>query len=167
MPVGSDDPTLPVRIIRPDQLFQKVCNGHLVISSIFKGVPRVSSQPFEPLDISGHPMSWENTSTTWDQAIQQEINPLQECKCARVLGPTEWWSSEGLEPVTLVVWRHLAGLGGWSLLVSSWSLLEPKKKKLYTVWSKPFRRWRKGILSGYLIFMMQGSDTLCGCSNVD
>ena len=35
--------------------FQKVGNGHLVISSLFKGVPRVSSLPFEPLDIRGHP----------------------------------------------------------------------------------------------------------------
>ena len=129
MSVGLDDPTLPVWIIRPDQLFQKVCNGHLVISSLFKGVPRVSSLHFEPLDIRGHPMSWENTSTTWDQAIQQEINPLQECKCARTLGQTEWWSSEGLELVTLGVWRHLSGLGDRRLLVSSWSLWEPQEEE--------------------------------------
>ena len=110
--------------------FQKVGNGHLVISSLFKGLPRVSSLPFEPLNTWGHPMSWVNTSTTWDQAIQQEFNPLQECKCARTLGPTEWWSSEGLELVTLGVWRHLAGLGDRRLLVSSWSLWEPQEEKV-------------------------------------
>ena len=110
--------------------FQKVGNGHLVISSLFNGVPRVSSLAFEPLDIRGHPMSWENTSTTWDQEIQQEINLLQECKCARTLGPTEWWSSEGLELVTLGVWRHLAGLGDRRLLMSSWSLWEPQEEEI-------------------------------------
>ena len=109
----------------------------------------------------------ENTSTTWDQAIQQEINPLQECKCARTLGPTEWWSSEGLELVTLGVWWHLNSLGDRRLLVSSWSLWEPQEEDLYTVWNLPFWRWRRGILIDHLLFVMQGSSTLCGCSNVN
>ena len=104
-------PPYHVGLSDQSNFFQNVGNGHLVISSLFKGVPRVSSLPFEPLDIRGHPMSWVNTSTHQNQAIQQEINLFQECKCARTLGPTEWWSSEGLEPVTLGVWRHLAGLG--------------------------------------------------------
>jgi len=109
---------------------QKVGNGHLVISILYKGVPRVSSLPFEHLNTWGHSMSWEKTSTTWDQQIHQEFNPLEECKCARTLGPTEWWSSEGLELVTLGVWRHLDGLGDRRLLVSSWSLWEPQEEEV-------------------------------------
>ena len=128
--VGSDDPTQLCRITRPDQLFQKVCNGHLVISSLFKGVPRVFSLPFEPLNTWGHPMSWEKTSTHWYQQIQSRIQSWEECKCARTLGPTEWWSSEDLELVTLGVWRNLDGLGDRRLLVSSWSLWEPQEEEV-------------------------------------
>ena len=82
-----------------------------MISSLFKGHLGSLYCLLNPWTPEATPMSWVNTSTHQDQAIQQEINPFQECKCARTLGPTEWWSSEGLEPVTLGVWRHLAGLG--------------------------------------------------------
>ena len=88
----SDYPTLPT-------FCRKVGNGSQLFPSLFKGVPRVSSLPFEPLNTRGHLMSWEKTSTTWDQQIQS----LEECKCARTLGKTEGWSSEGLELVTLGV----------------------------------------------------------------
>jgi len=110
--------------------FQKFGNGHLVISSLFKGYLGSLHCLLNPWTPEATPMSWVNTSTHWDQAIQQEINPLQECKCARVLGPTEWWSNKGLELVTLGVWRHLDSLCDRRLLVSSWSLWELQEGKI-------------------------------------
>jgi len=123
--------------------------------------------PFEPLNTWGHPCAERRHPNIWDQSIHQEIQSLEECKCARTLGPTEWWSSEGLGLVTLGVLRHLDSLGDRRLLVISWSLWEPQEGDLYTVWNLPFRRWIRSILSDHLLFVMQESSILCGCSNVD
>jgi len=132
--VGSNDLTLLFqlgRIIRRYQLFsRKLATATWWSLAYLRGYLGSLHCLFEPLNTWGHSMSWEKTSTTWDQQIHQEFNPLEECKCARTLGPTEWWSSEGLELVTLGVWRHLDGLGDRRLLVSSWSLWEPQEEEV-------------------------------------
>ena len=86
--------------------------------------------PFEPLNTWGHPSAERRHPNTWDQQIYQEIQFLEECKCARALGPTELWSSESLGLVTLGVWWHLDNLGDRKLLVSSWSLWEPQEEEV-------------------------------------
>ena len=132
--VGSDDPT-PLVLARSDyptvpNFFRKLATATRWSLAYLRGYLGSLELPFEPLNTWGHPMSWEKTSTHWDQPIQSRIQSLEECKCARTLGPTEWWSSEGLELVTLGVWRHLAGLDDWRLLVSSWRLWEPQEEEV-------------------------------------
>jgi len=84
------------------------------------------------------------------------------------LGPTKCRSSEGLG--ACYSWCLTAPRQSWWSEGSWWALEvcgSPKKRSLYTVWSSPFRRWRRSILSGYLLFVRQGSLTLGGCFNVD
>ena len=55
------------------------------------------------------------------------------------------------ELVTLGVWWHLAGLGDREVFGELLEFVGAKKKDLYTVWSSPFRRWRRSILSDHLL----------------
>ena len=67
---------------------KKVGNGSQLFPSLYKGVPRVSWTAFWTLEHLRAPLCWEKTSTHWDQSIHQEFQSLEECKCARTLGPS-------------------------------------------------------------------------------
>ena len=69
------------------------------------------------------------------------------------LGPTECRSSEGLGVcyslcLTAPSRSRWSGGSWWALGVCG----SPKTRRLYTVWSSPFRRWRRSILSDHLLF---------------
>ena len=68
------------------------------------------------------------------------------------LGPTECRSSEGLG--ACYSWCLTAPSRSWWSGGSWWALGvcgSPKTRRLYTVWSSPFRRWRRSILSDHLL----------------
>ena len=68
------------------------------------------------------------------------------------LGPTECRSSEGLG--ACYSWCLTAPSRSWWSGGSWWALGvcgSPKTRRLYTVWSSQFRRWRKSILSDHLL----------------
>ena len=132
-PVGSDDPTLLFLAWSDYPTLPAFSRKMATVTWWFLAYWGGTSglfTAFWTLEDLRPPKCWENTSTHWDQPIQSRIQSLEECKCARILGPTEWWSSRGLWLVTLGVWQHLDGLGDRRLLVSSWSLWEPQEEEV-------------------------------------
>ena len=95
----------------------------------------------------------------WDEDLELDRVPTLKisifASVASVLelGPTECRSSEGLG--ACYSWCLTAPRRSWWSGGSWWALGvcgSPKTRSLYTVWSLPFRRWRRSILSDHLLF---------------
>ena len=155
---------------------QWVCNGYGGFSSLYKSIPWLIYDGFlthwipedtleKRREVFGA-IEWRSSDCKWFKL--EEINHSLSSKCAWVLGQLSEGQVKTWELVTLGVWRHLNDIGDREVLGEFLEFVGAPRREDCS-WFEPRHSGdgERAFLVKTCFLVMQGSDTLSGCSNMD